>query len=83
MATPSQYNAGRTDERNVDSASGHESSFAEQLRKTLNTIPAYTLYALPSGILTFVNDQYAAYLGLAKNDPLRLGIPILGIPTSS
>jgi PAS domain S-box-containing protein len=45
-----------------------------QLRKTLNTIPAYTWYAVPSGTLTFVNEAYADYLGLAKDDPLRLGL---------
>ena len=76
MATPSQHNADRADERKIDRAFVQDASFAEQLRKTLNTIPAYTWYALPSGILTFVNEQYADYLGLAKNDPLRLGIPI-------
>jgi PAS domain S-box-containing protein len=46
------------------------------LRKTLNTIPAYTWYALPSGTLTFVNEGYADYLGLAKEDPLRFGVEI-------
>ncbi|HEV2730313.1 MAG TPA: PAS domain-containing protein, partial [Terriglobales bacterium] len=76
MATPSQHNADRADERKIDRAFVQDASFAEQLRKTLNTIPAYTWYALPSGTLTFVNEQYADYLGLAKNDPLRLGIPI-------
>jgi formate hydrogenlyase transcriptional activator len=76
MATPSQYNADRADERKIDRAFVQDESFAAQLRKTLNTIPAYTWYALPSGTLTFVNEQYADYLGLAKNDPLRLGIPI-------
>jgi hypothetical protein len=45
-----------------------------QLRKTLNAIPAYTWYAVPSGTLTFVNEAYADYLGLAKDDPLRLGL---------
>jgi formate hydrogenlyase transcriptional activator len=76
MATPSQYNADRADEPKIDRAFVQDESFAAQLRKTLNTIPAYTWYALPSGTLTFVNEQYADYLGLAKNDPLRLGIPI-------
>ena len=76
MATPSQYNADRADERKIDRAFVQDESFAAQLRKTLNTIPAYTWYALPSGTLTFVNEQYADYLGLAENDPLRLGIPI-------
>ena len=76
MAMPSQYRADRTDEPTVDCASGQEPSFAAQLRKTLNTIPAYTWYALPSGVLTFVNERYADYLGLAKNDPLRFGVEI-------
>jgi formate hydrogenlyase transcriptional activator len=76
MATPSQHNVDRAGERKVEGALAHDASFAEQLRKTLNTIPAYTWYALPSGTLTFVNERYADYLGLANNDPLRLGIPI-------
>ena len=29
---------------------------------------------MPSGTLTFVNEAYANYLGLAKDDPLRLGV---------
>jgi formate hydrogenlyase transcriptional activator len=76
MATSSQYHADSTDERNIDCASGQEPSFAAQLRKTLNTIPAYTWYAVPYGTLTFVNERYADYLGLAKNDPLRFGVEI-------
>ena len=76
MAMPSQYDTDRTDESNPNYASGQEPSFAAQLRKTLNTIPAYTWYALPSGVLTFVNEAYADYLGLTKSDPLRSGIPI-------
>src|ERR1700688_1015275 len=76
MAMPSQNDADRTDGSNIDCASGQEPSFAAQLRKTLNTIPAYTWYALPSGVLTFVNEGYADYLGLAKNDPLRLGVEV-------
>jgi PAS domain S-box-containing protein len=76
MVMPSQNDADRTDGSNIDCASGQEPSFAAQLRKTLNTIPAYTWYALPSGVLTFVNERYADYLGLAKNDPLRFGLEI-------
>ena len=76
MAMPSQNDADRSDGSNIDCASGQERSFAAQLRKTLNTIPAYTWYAVPSGTLTFVNEGYANYLGLAKNDPLRLGLEI-------
>ena len=76
MAMPSQHDAERTGGSNIDCASGQEPSLAAQLRKTLNTIPAYTWYALPSGVLTFVNEGYADYLGLAKDDPLRLGVEI-------
>src|SRR6202142_4061082 len=76
MAMPSQNDADRTDGSNIDCASGQEPSFAAQLRKTLNTIPAYTWYALPSGVLTFVNEGYADYLGLAKDNPLRLGVEV-------
>ena len=45
-----------------------------QLQATLNVIPAYTWYALPSGALTFVNERTANYLGLPKDHPLRFGI---------
>jgi PAS domain S-box-containing protein len=45
-----------------------------QLQATLNVIPAYTWYALPSGGLTFVNERSADYLGLPKEHPLRFGI---------
>ena len=45
-----------------------------QLQATLNVIPAYTWYALPSGALTFVNERTGDYLGLPKDHPLRFGI---------
>src|SRR6266702_535108 len=45
-----------------------------QLQATLNVIPAYCWYALPSGGLTFVNERTADYLGLPKDHPLRFGI---------
>jgi PAS domain S-box-containing protein len=45
-----------------------------KLQATLNTIPAHTWYALPSGALTFVSDRTADYLGLPKDHPLRFGI---------
>ena len=45
-----------------------------QLQATLNVIPAYTWYALPSGALTFVNERTANYLGLPKDHPLHFGI---------
>jgi PAS domain S-box-containing protein len=44
-----------------------------QLQATLNIVPAYAWYALPSGALTFVNERTADYLGLPKDDPLRFG----------
>jgi len=47
--------------------------FEEQLRATLNMIPAYTWYAAPSGGLTFVNQRAADYGGLPSNHPLRGG----------
>src|SRR5229473_4466737 len=47
-----------------------------QLQATLNVIPAYTWYALPSGGVTFVNERTADYLGLPKDHPLRFGIDI-------
>src|SRR5215472_2414397 len=45
-----------------------------QIQATLNVIPAYTWYCLPSGALTFVNERTANYLGLPKDHPLRFGI---------
>jgi formate hydrogenlyase transcriptional activator len=51
-----------------------ESELQAQLQATLNVIPAYTWYALPSGTLTFVNERTANYLGLPKDHPLRFGI---------
>jgi PAS domain S-box-containing protein len=48
--------------------------FEAQLQATLNVLPAYTWYALPSGALTFVNERSADYLGLPKDHPLRFGI---------
>jgi PAS domain S-box-containing protein len=45
----------------------------EQLRKTLNAIPAYTWYAVPTGALTFVDERSAENLGLPEDHPLRSG----------
>src|SRR5258708_888551 len=45
-----------------------------QLQATLNLIPAYAWYALPSGTLAFLNERTADYLGLPKDHPLRFGI---------
>jgi formate hydrogenlyase transcriptional activator len=51
-----------------------DQSLATQLQTTLNTVPAFTWYSLPSGTLTFVNHRYADYLGLASDHPLRFGV---------
>ena len=45
----------------------------EQLRATLNMIPAYAWYATPSGGLIFVNERNADYGGLPSDHPLRHG----------
>ena len=52
---------------------GQHSPFDGQLQATLNMIPAYAWYAVPSGALTFVNERSADYLGLPKDHPLRSG----------
>jgi PAS domain-containing protein len=49
-------------------------SFAEQLRGTLNAVPTHAWYATPSGTLIFLNEKAADYGGLPKDHPLRLGI---------
>src|SRR5271168_3900042 len=58
----------------VHAATHQYPRFEAQLQATLNMIPAYTWYALPSGALTFVNERTGDYLGLPKDHPLRLGI---------
>jgi hypothetical protein len=83
MALPSQHDADRTDEANIKCVSGQKTSFAAQLRKTLNTIPAFTCYALPSGVPPFVNEGYADYLALAKDDPLRFGVRSMYLGTAT
>jgi len=60
----------------VSLANKSESGREAQLQATLNTIPAHTWYALPSGVLTFVSDRTADYLGLPKDHPLRFGTDI-------
>src|SRR6266436_3870232 len=64
----------------VDGDAGKRSEdqpgYVAQLQATLNAIPAHTWYSSPSGGLTFVNKRTADYLGLAKDDPLRLGIDV-------
>jgi PAS domain S-box-containing protein len=52
---------------------GQHSPLDAQLQATLNIIPAYAWYAVPSGALTFVNERSADYLGLPKDHPLRSG----------
>src|SRR5476651_1646645 len=59
---------------NRGEAPSMDQSLEEQLRTTLNTVPAYTWYSVPSGTLTFVNHRYADYLGLANDHPLRFGV---------
>src|SRR5258707_14384780 len=51
-----------------------DQSLGTQLQTTLNPVPAFTWYSLPSGTLTFVNHRYADYLGLATDHPLRFGV---------
>src|SRR5258707_11098742 len=51
-----------------------DQSLGAQLQTTLNTVPAFTWYSVPSGTLTFVNHRYADYLGLASDHPLRFGV---------
>ena len=74
MATSAKYEADWGDGSNTDCGSAQQPSFAAQLRSTLNTIPAYTWYAAPSGGLAFVNQRCADYLGLPNDHPLRLGV---------
>jgi formate hydrogenlyase transcriptional activator len=59
---------------NVHGATIQYPGLEAQLQSTLNVIPAYTWYALPSGGLTFVNERAADYLGIPKDHPLRFGI---------
>ena len=48
-------------------------TLAEQMRVTLNLLPAYAWFTTPSGGLTFVNQRSADYLGLPIDHPLRFG----------
>jgi PAS domain S-box-containing protein len=59
---------------NVNAATQHVPLLEAQLQATLNVIPTYTWYALPSGALVFVNKRTADYLGLPIDHALRLGI---------
>ncbi|HXB72910.1 MAG TPA: sigma 54-interacting transcriptional regulator [Candidatus Acidoferrales bacterium] len=75
MAAFPQYEPDWGHGSNIDGASsGQESSFAMQWRNTLNTIPAHTWYAMPSGGLAFVNERCADYLGLPNDHRLRFGV---------
>jgi len=46
---------------------------SEQLKATLDLIPASSWYANPSGGVTFVNKRNADYRGIPSDHPLRLG----------
>jgi PAS domain S-box-containing protein len=58
----------------VHGATQQYSGLEAELQATLNVIPAYTWYALPSGGLTFVSERTGDSLGLPKDHPLRFGI---------
>jgi PAS domain S-box-containing protein len=58
----------------VRGATQQYSGLEAELQATLNVIPAYTWYALPSGGLTFVSERTGDSLGLPKDHPLRFGI---------
>jgi PAS domain S-box-containing protein len=47
-----------------------------QLQATLNVIPIQAWYATPSGVLIFVNEAAAAYLGLPQPHHLRIGMDV-------
>jgi PAS domain S-box-containing protein len=49
-----------------------------QLQATLNVIPIQAWYATPSGVLIFVNEAAAAYLGLPQPHHLRIGMDVGG-----
>src|SRR5882762_9292306 len=58
----------------VDSIIQSRPPLGAELQVALNLIPAHTWYAVPSGALTFLNERGSDYLGLPKDDPIRLGI---------
>jgi signal transduction histidine kinase len=49
-----------------------------QLQATLNVIPIQAWYATPSGVLIFVNEAAAAYMGLPQPHHLRFGMDVGG-----
>ena len=53
-----------------------------QLQATLNVIPLQAWYATPAGVLIFVNEPAAAYLGLARTHHLRFGMDVGGTSDS-
>jgi formate hydrogenlyase transcriptional activator len=55
---------------------------SEQLKATLDLIPASSWYANPSGGVTFVNKRNADYRGIPSDHPLRLGA-VKGAPWDS
>ena len=55
-------------------AAAGNSALAKQLRDTLSAVPAHVWYAVPSGALTFVNQNGADYGGIPKDHPVRFGI---------
>ena len=58
----------------LDSITQRRPPLGAELQVALNLIPAHTWYAVPSGALTFLNERGSDYLGLPKDDPIRLGI---------
>src|SRR6185436_3061705 len=59
-----------------DSVAQQRLPLGAELQLALNLIPAHAWYAVPSGALTFLNERGSDYLGLPKDDPVRLGIDI-------
>jgi PAS domain S-box-containing protein len=58
------------------SAKRKSSPLGTELQATFNLIPAHVWYAVPSGVLTFLNERASDYLGLPKDHPLRFGFDI-------
>jgi signal transduction histidine kinase len=55
---------------------GGNAEYLAQLQATLNVVPAYAWYALPSGALAFVNKRTADYLCLPQDHPMRFGVDV-------
>jgi PAS domain S-box-containing protein len=71
---PLREGPGDTVRSHLHDTSKQQGPLSAQLQSTLNEIPAYIWYATPSGVLTYVNERQADYLGLPKDHPLRVGI---------